>query len=363
MAGGAEIMSTMTPTMMTPALAVMATAGSALANSPGVRKAAILLVNLGQERAAAVLKHMNDAEVEAITAQISQLDMITSAETDEVLTEFHTMMVARAHIAQGGFGFAQKLLENSIGAERAAEIIDRLHAAAVQMPFQFLHRADPAQLRGFIAEEHPQVIALVLAHMTPDKASLLLSGLPAYQQAIVAHRIAVMDRTSPEIIRAVELVLERKLSSMLQPAEVSRVGGVDPLVNIINRSDRPTERQIVEGLEGLDPALAEEVKSRMFMFEDIVGLDDRSVQQVLRQVDTADLALALKGVTAVVRNKITGNLSERAAENLLDEVEMLGAVRLAQVEEAQQAIIRTIRQLEEQGQITVRRGNDEEFVV
>ena len=153
------------------------------------------------------------------------------------------------------------------------------------MPFQFLHRADPAQLRSFIADEHPQIIALVLAHMTADKASLLLSGLPPEQQAEVAHRIAVMDRTSPEIIRNVEATLERKLSSVLQPAEMSRVGGVDPLVNIINRSDRSTERQIVEGLESLDAALAEEVRSRMFMFEDIVQLDDRSVQQVLRQVD------------------------------------------------------------------------------
>jgi flagellar motor switch protein FliG len=345
-------------TVMTPAL--MMGNGNPLAGSIGLRKAAILLIQLGQERASAVLRHMSDGEVEAITAEIARLDAISSTETDEVLGEFHDLMVARAHIAQGGFNFAQQLLQSSIGEERAQEIMDRLHAAAVQMPFQFLHRADPAQLRGFIADEHPQVIALVLAHMTPDKASLLLSGLPNHVQANVAHRIAVMDRTSPEIIRSVESVLERKLSSMLQPTEVSRVGGVDPLVNIINRSDRPTERMIVEGL---DPALADEVKSRMFMFEDIVGLDDRSVQQVLRQVDTAELALALKGVSAQVKNKITGNLSERAAENLLDEVELLGAVRLAQVEEAQQSVIRTIRQLEEQGQITVRRGNDEEFVV
>jgi flagellar motor switch protein FliG len=272
-------------------------------------------------------------------------------------------MTAHAHISQGGFAFAQSLLEQSLGADRAKEIMERLHAAAVQMPFQFLHRADPAQLRGFIADEHPQVIALVLAHMTPDKASLLLSGLPAYQQAIVAHRIAVMDRTNPDIIRTVESILERKLSSMLQPAEMSRVGGVDSLVNVINRSDRPTERQIVEGLEGLDPELADEVKSRMFMFEDIVGLDDRSVQQVLRQVDAGDLALALKGVSEAVRAKITGNLSQRAAENLLEEIELLGAVRLAQVEEAQQAVIRTIRQLEEQGQIMVRRGNDDELIL
>ena len=171
-----------------------------------------------------------------------------------------------------------------------------------------------------------------------------------------------MDRTSPEIIRNVEATLERKLSSVLQPAEMSRVGGVDPLVNIINRSDRSTERQIVEGLESLDAALAEEVRSRMFMFEDIVQLDDKSVQQVLRQVDGSSLALALKGVSDEVRNKITSNMSERAAENLLEEAELLGAVRLAQVEEAQQAVIRTIRQLEEQGQIMVRRGSDDEFV-
>ncbi|MCL2541340.1 MAG: flagellar motor switch protein FliG [Nocardioidaceae bacterium] len=336
--------------------------GSALATL-GVRKAAVLLIQLGKDRAAQVMGHLSDAEVEAISAEIARLDAVPAQETEQVMSEFHELMTAHAHINQGGFGFAQQLLEQSLGPERAQEIMERLHAAAVQMPFQFLHRADPAQLRGFIADEHPQVIALVLAHMAADKASLLLGGLPAHQQAVVAHRIAVMDRTSPEIIRTVEGILERKLSSMLQPAEVSRVGGVDPLVNIINRSDRPTERQIVEGLEGLDPSLAEEVKSRMFMFEDIVGLDDRSVQQVLRQVDTAELALALKGVSDTVREKITANLSERAAENLLDEVEMLGAVRLVQVEEAQQSIIRTIRQLEEQGQIMVRRGNDDEFVV
>ncbi|MBM0124187.1 flagellar motor switch protein FliG [Pimelobacter simplex] len=340
----------------------MAGAGPTLL-SMGVRKAAVLLIQMGKERAAQVMAHLSDAEVEAISGEIARLDAVSASETSQVLTEFHDLATAHAHVTQGGFGFAQQLLEQSLGPERAKEIMERLHAAAVQMPFQFLHRADPAQLRSFIADEHPQVIALVLAHMAADKASLLLSGLPAHQQAVVAHRIAVMDRTSPEIVRTVEAVLERKLSSMLQPAEVSRVGGVDPLVNIINRSDRPTERQIVEGLEGLDPALADEVKSRMFMFEDITGLDDRSVQQVLRQVDTAELALALKGVSDAVRTKITSNLSERAAENLLEEVDLLGAVRLAQVEEAQQGVIRTIRQLEEQGQIMVRRGSDDEFVL
>ncbi len=328
----------------------------------GVRKAAILLIQMGKERAASVLNHLSDTEVEALSAEIARLDAISGAETESVLTEFRDMMTARAHIAQGGLNFAQQLLEESLGPERASEIITRLNAAAVAMPFQFLHRADPAQLRSFIIDEHPQVIALVLAHMTPDKASLLLSGLAPEMQADVAHRIAVMDRTSPDIIRAVEGTLERRLSSMLQPSEMSRVGGLDPLVNIINRSDRSTERQIVEGLEALDPALAEEIRSKMFMFEDITTLEDRSIQLVLREVDTAELALALKGVPDNVRDKITKNLSERAATNLIEEVEMLGTVRLRQVEEAQQNIIRIIRQLEEQGQIMVRRGNDDEFV-
>lgn len=328
----------------------------------GVRKAAILLIQMGRDRASSVLAHLGDAEVEAISAEIARLESISTAETHQVIAEFRDMMTARQHIQQGGLSFAQQLLEQSLGPERAAEIMERVKAAAVQMPFQFLHRADPAQLRSFIVDEHPQVIALVLAHMTPDKASLLLSGLAPDQQAKVAHRIAVMDRTSPEIIRAVESTLERKLSSMLQPAEMSRVGGVDPLVNIINRSDRSTERQIVDGLEALDAALADEVKSRMFMFEDIVNLDDRSVQLVLRSVEGNELALALKGVADPVRDKITANLSSRAAENLVEEVELLGAVRLTQVEEAQQSIIRTIRQLEEQGQIMVRRGSDDEFV-
>ncbi len=328
----------------------------------GTRKAAVLLIQMGRERAASVLSHLSETEVEAISAEIARLDTVTGTETESVLNEFRDMVTARAHIAQGGLTFAQQILEQSMGADRAAEIMDRLTAAAVKMPFRFLRNADPAQLRSFIADEHPQTIALVLAHMIPDQASLLLSGLAADMQAEIAHRIAVMDQTSPDIIRTVESILERRLSSMLQPADMSRVGGVDPLVNIINRSDRSTERQIVEGLEALDPSLADEIKSRMFMFEDIVNLEDRSIQLVLREVDTAELALALKGVSDTVRDKITKNLSERAATNLIEEVELLGTVRLRQVEEAQQNIIRIIRRLEEQGQIMVRRGNDDEFV-
>lgn len=329
----------------------------------GVRKAAIALIQLGQDHAASLMSHLSEAEVEAISAEIARLDDIEASESEAVLTELTELAVARANINQGGLTYARNLLVESLGADRANEIMERLQAAAVQLPFQFLHRADPLQLRTFIADEHPQVIALVLAHMTPDKASIVLSGLAPSLQAEVAHRIAVMDRTSPEIIRAVEASLERKLSSVLQPADMSRVGGVDPLVEIINRSDRLTERQIVEGLEALDAELADEVRSRMFMFEDIVELEDRSVQLVLRQVDNAELALAVKGVSEAVRDKITSNMSERAAVTLLEEVELLGAVRLTQVEESRQSIIRTIRLLEEQGQIMVRRGGDDELVI
>jgi flagellar motor switch protein FliG len=330
--------------------------------SPGVRKAAILLVQLGREKAGAVLAHMSETEVEAVSAEITRLESLGSDEAGAVLAEFRDLMTARAHIAQGGPAYALALLEESLGEQRAHEIMDRLTASTVKMPFHFLRRADPRQLLSFISDEHPQVIALVLAHMNAENASMVLSGLSPERQADVAHRIAVMDRTSPAIIRKVEASLERKLSSVLQPSELSAVGGIEPLVDIINRSDRATERLIMEWLEGRDPALADELKSRMFMFEDIVQLDDRSVQQVLRQVEGADLAVALKGVSEEVRAKVTTNMSERAATNLLEEVELLGPVRLRQVEEAQQKVIQTIRRLEESGEIVVRRGSDDEFV-
>jgi flagellar motor switch protein FliG len=329
----------------------------------GIHKAAVLLLQLGRENAAAVLGQLAPAEVEAVTAEIARMEAVETSESESVLEEFRDTMLARKHMAQGGIGVARQLLEETLGHDRASEIVDRLAAAAVQSPFRFLNAAQPSQLKSFLVDEHPQVIALVLAHMNADKASLLLTTLEPTQQAQVAHRIAVMDRTSPELVRAIESTLERKMSSMLQPqSDTSRVGGLTPLVNIINRSDRVTERQIVEGLAALDPALADEVRSRMFMFEDIVALDDKSVQQVLRGVDTSQLAYALKGVPVTVREKILSNMSERAAEMLLDEVELLGSVRLAQVEEAQQSVIRTIRQLEEEGTITVRRGGDDDFV-
>lgn len=330
--------------------------------SSGVHKAAVLLVQLGKEKAAGILAHLGEAEVEAISAEIARMQVIESGESTAVMAEFRDLMTARAHVAQGGIDVAQQLLRESFGEERAAEITERLKHASLRKPFALVAAIEPAQLLSFIVDEHPQVVALVVAHLSPDRAATLLSGLTPDRQAQVAHRIAVMDRTTPETVRMVESILERKLSSVLQPTELSRVGGLDPLVTIINRADRSTERQIVEGLESLDSHLAEQVRSRMFMFEDVTTLEDRSVQLVLRQVEAGSLAMALKGVSDAVRDKITKNLSERAAMDLLDEVELLGAVRLTQVEEAQQSVIRIIRELEAQGQLLIRRGNDDDFV-
>jgi flagellar motor switch protein FliG len=328
----------------------------------GLRKAAVLLVQMGHEASAKVLAQMRENEVEELTAEIVRLHSVGVDQAKDVLEEFHGMAKARSFAGQGGFGFAQEMLEQSLGTERAREIIARLQASVAEMPFQFLHRADARQLLSFLQDEHPQTIALVLAHMTADQASVILSGLHPKLQASVAHRIARMDRTSPEVIKQVEQVLERRLSAVLQPSEMSVVGGLDPLVDIINRADRGTERLLLEGLESLDAALAEEVRSKMFMFEDITSLEDRAVQLVLREVETGDLATALKGVRDDVAEKVLRNLSERAAENLREEIELLGAVRLRQVEEAQAKVVHAIRALEEAGTIVVRRSGDDEFV-
>jgi len=328
----------------------------------GLRKAAILLIQMGKDQAARVLSQLKESEVEEITAEIVRLGTVDSEVADEVLAEFHDLATAHRYVGQGGMDLAKELLEASLGQDRAGEIIGRLADALKEVPFGFLAQADPRQLLSFVQDEHPQTIALVLAHLSAAQASQILSGLSAELQTDVAHRIAIMDRTSPDIIRQVEATLERKLSSVLQPGDLSSVGGLDPLVEIINRADRATERLILEGLAGRSPELAEEIRSKMFMFEDITELDDRSIQLVLRQVETSDIATALKGVRDDVRTKVMRNLSERAAENLADEIEMLGPVRLSTVEESQAKIVQAIRTLEESGQIVIRRGDDDEYV-
>jgi len=329
----------------------------------GAQKAAVLLVQLGREKTAAVLKTLRESEVEEVLAEIARMRGVTPQTVDSVFEEFQTLATARRHYSQGGIDFAREVLESTVGPEKAAELLGRMKASLVELPFEFLRRADPRQVLSFLQDEHPQTVALVLAHMSAEHAAIVLSGMPEDLQADVAHRVAVMGTTSPDVVRQVEAVLERKLSSVLQSTDASAAGGLKPLVDIINHSDRATERLILEGLERRDPALAEEVRSQMFMFEDITTLDDRSVQLVLRQVDSKELAIALKGVGQDVRDKIMSNVSERAAANLADEIELLGAVRLSSVEEAQAKVITSIRALEESGQIIISRGDRDEYVV
>jgi flagellar motor switch protein FliG len=328
----------------------------------GLRKAAVLLVHMGRENAARILSVLRESEVEELTAEVVKIGAVEANVADDVITEFHAMFRAQQYASHGGLDLARELLEASLGADRAGEIVGRLTAVVRDMPFNFLQQADPRQVLSFLQDEHPQTIALVLAHMRAGQASEILSGLAPDLQADVANRIAVMDRTSPDIVRQVEGTLERKLSSVLQPTDLSSVGGLQPLVEIINRSDRATERMILEGLTERNPELAELVRAQMFVFEDITTLEDRAIQLVLRQVETADLAVALKGVRDDVRAKVMKNMSERAAENLKEEIDLLGPQRLKTVEDAQAKIVQGIRALEESGQITITRGDDDAMV-
>jgi flagellar motor switch protein FliG len=328
----------------------------------GMRKAAILLIRMGREASTRLMAGLRESEVEELSAEIARLGKLEPQMADDVLDEFYAMVTTK-NAGIGGLDYARDLLEASLGPERAALILDRLQASMTDMPFNFLSHADPRQVLSYVQHEHPQTIALVLAHVPSALASSILSGLAPDVQSDVAHRIAVMDRTSPEVIRQVELALERKLSTVLQPNELSTVGGLQPLVDIINRADRTTERLIIEALEARSPEIAEELRRRMFMFEDIINLDDRSVQLVLRQVEPADLATALKGVSDEVRDKVTNNLSERGRENLLEEIDLMGPVKVKMVEEAQTKVVSIIRALEDSGQIEIRRGGDDDELI
>ena len=328
----------------------------------GFRKAAILMMQLGRTEASRVLGVLSDKELEEITSEIARMGSVPPEVSSAVIAEFAAIILSGSSITRGGLESARQMLISSVGERRAAEILDRVSETMVDLPFSFLQHADPRQIVSYLGEEHPQTVALVLAHVPAALASAVLAGLAGDLSADVAHRIAVMDRTSPEVIRQVETSLQRRLSSLMAPNELAAVGGVQPLVEIINRSDRGTEKMILEGLEKRDSAIAEQVRSQMFMFEDLVTLDDRAIQLVLRDVQVNDLATALKGVPENVKSRIMQNMSERAALNLAEELDVLGPVRVQVVEEAQAGIVRIIRRLEEAGQIVVGRGEEDAFV-
>ncbi|MDR2739086.1 MAG: flagellar motor switch protein FliG [Treponema sp.] len=328
----------------------------------GRQKAAVFLVSIGSEISAEIFKYLREDEIETLTFEIARMETIEPDQKEAVLMEFQELMMANEFITTGGIDYARELLEKSLGSQKAIDIINRLTSSLQVRPFDFIRRTDPAHLLNFIQQEHPQTIALILAYLEPNKASIILQNLPHEVQSDVARRIATMDRTSPEVLREVERVLEKKLST-LSSEDYTTAGGVENIVEILNLVDRSSEKQIIEALEDEDPELAEEIKKRMFVFEDIVMLDDRAIQRVMREVDSQELSKALKSVDTEVQDKIFRNMSKRAAQMLKEDMEFMGPVRLKDVEEAQQKIVSIIRHLEETGEIVVARAGEDELVV
>ncbi|KZE73816.1 MULTISPECIES: flagellar motor switch protein FliG [Paenibacillus] len=328
----------------------------------GRQKAAILLISLGPEVSAQIFKHLRDEEIEQLTLEIANVRKVDNAEKEAILAEFHQICLAQEFISQGGITYAKEILEKALGSQKALDIINRLTATLQVRPFDFARKADPAQILNFIQNENSQTIALVLAYLQPEQASIILSSLPQEKQADVAKRVALMDSTSPEVISQVERVLEQKLSATVTQ-DYTNAGGISAVVQILNGVDRGTERTILDSLEIQDPELAEEIKKRMFVFEDIVNIDNRSIQRIIRDIENADLQLALKVASEEVREAIFKNMSKRMAETFREEMEYMGPVRLRDVEEAQTRIVATIRRLEEAGEIIIARGGGDDIIV
>ncbi|ROR30762.1 flagellar motor switch protein FliG [Mobilisporobacter senegalensis] len=328
----------------------------------GVQKAAILLIALGPEKSASIFKHLKEEEIETLTLEIANTRSISPNTKESIMDEFYEICLAQQYIAEGGIGYAKELLEKALGAEKARDVIGKLTASLQVRPFEFVRKTDASQLLNFIQDEHPQTIALILSYLSSAQASQIVSSLAPDKQADVAKRIAQMDRTSPDVIKEVEKVLERKLSSLVNQ-DYTIVGGVDSIVEILNTVDRGTEKHIMETLEIEEPELADEIRRKMFVFEDILSLDDKSIQRVLREVDNNELAVALKGSNEEVQNVIFNNLSQRLSTMIREDMEYMGPVRMKDVEEAQQKIVNIIRKLEDSSEIIISRGGGDEIVV
>ena len=328
----------------------------------GLQKAAILLIALGPEKSASVFKHLKEDEIEELTLEIANTRSVTPQLKEDVINEFYQICLAQQYIAEGGISYAKELLEKSFGSEKARDVIGKLTSSLQVKPFEFVRKTDASQLLSFIQDEHPQTIALILSYLAPNQASMIISALPPDRQADVAKRIAIMDRTSPDVIKEVERVLESKLASLVNQ-DYTIIGGVDSVVEILNAVDRGTEKHIMETLEIEEPELADEIRKKMFVFEDILLLDDRSIQRVLREVDNNDLAIALKGANEDVQNAIFNNLSKRLAVMIKEDMDFMGPVRMKDVEEAQQKIVNIIRKLEDSSEIVISRGGGDEIIV
>jgi flagellar motor switch protein FliG len=328
----------------------------------GKQKAAILLISLGPDVSASVYKHLSEEEIEKLTLEISSVKKVDSRAKEEVVEEFHQIALAQDYITQGGIGYAKTVLEKALGEEQATIILNRLTSSLQVRPFDFARKADPAQILNFIQNEHPQTIALILSYLDAQQAGQILSELPQEMQADIAKRIAVMDSTSPEVINEVEQILERKLSATVTQ-DYTQTGGIEAVVEVLNGVDRTTERTILDALEIQDPELAEEIKKRMFVFEDIVTLDNRSIQRIIRECGNEDLLLSLKVSSDEVKGIIFKNMSIRMVETFKEEMEYMGPVRLRDVEDAQSRIVAIIRRLEDAGEIVVARGGGDDIIV
>lgn len=329
----------------------------------GVQKAAILFITLGPEVSSGILKKLPEAEIQKITYEIANITSVTSEQREGILNEFLQINKAREYIIEGGMDYARELLSKALGPHRANEILEKVSEATQQYrPFSIARKADAHQLLNVITYEHPQTIALILCYLQPEKAAQVMAELPEETQSEVAYRIATMSTTSPMVIKEIEKVLESKLSSVVR-TEMTTLGGVETLVDILNQVDRTTERNITESLEREDAELADKVKSSMFVFEDIITLDDVAIQRILREVEAKDLALALKGCSEEVAEVIYKNQSKRAAASLKEDMEFLGPVRLMDVEKAQQGIVAIIRRLDEAGEIIISRGGEDAIIV
>ena len=329
----------------------------------GIQKAAILFITLGPEVSSGILKRLPESEIQKITYEIANITSVTSEQREIILNEFLQINQARDYIVEGAMDYARQLLSKALGTQRAEEILEKVSEATQQYrPFAIARKADAHQLLNVITYEHPQTIALILCYLQADKAAQVLAELPEETQSEVAIRIATMNTTSPMVIKEIEKVLESKLSSVVR-TEMTTLGGVDTLVDILNQVDRTTEKNITEGLEREDADLADKVKSSMFVFEDILTLDDVSIQRILREVEVKELALALKGCSDDVAEAIYRNQSKRAAASLKEDMEFLGPVRLMDVEKAQQKIVSIIRRLDDAGEIIISRGGEDAIIV
>ncbi len=329
----------------------------------GVRKSAILLLSLSQDEAAEILKRLSPEAVEEVSREIASLGEITFTTRKDVFSEFYTNALANSYISEGGLEYAKNLLRRSLSPDDAEKAIKQVTQQVATTPFSFLQKAESENLLTFIQDEHPQTIALILAHLNPQKASEILVGLPSQKQIEVVKRIANMEQTNPEVIKEVERGLEHRLSDIVSQT-FEKAGGVDTVAEMLNLADRSTEKGIMEGLEAEDPDLVEQIRRLMFVFEDILLVNDKGIQSVLKEVENDVLSLALKTASEELKQKIFKNMSERAAQLIAEDMQFMGPVRVSDVESAQQKIVDIVRRLENAGKIVIAgRGGEKEMVV